>query len=690
MAFHSRPIPCVGVALALVLSAPVFGAGSMRGGDTHMHVEELQLRVEVEDGYVTTEVEQVFRNRSGQAAEAVYDYPLPADAAFSGVTIWVDGKPIEGEVIARSHARAVYKKLTGVEVGKKRLNDPKAFKQIASRVRPVDPALAEAEGRLLRLRVSPVPAYGTKRVRIRYVQPLRVRGNERGFVYPLVLGSARSASVKHFSAVIRVRSRAGLDRLSSPSHPKAMRFELGAPGEAVARLDQKHVRLDRVLELGRWSPTPQYPRVEVVAAREDRGVGSVQLSLTPIVPPGRAKRSLLIAIDSSSSMARNRAAIHRIVEGLTNKLSKRDRVELVAFDHTATSCFGGMASFDRGRGRQISRFLNGLKFNLESDPRRLGPTVKRMARIASGGLDLVIVTDAELSRHASLLRQLEGPARDHGVRVFGLELGSGRVAQAPLAQLARRTGGAAHASPRYQVAVATRKLNSVLVVPVLRDPTLRFEGCELTQLSPARPPTALLSGQPLRLYARYTKPGKARAILEGRTPDGQRMRWSLAFTLPAKGEHLEVQRLWARSRADELLVQMAGKGGKERSRLERDLLAVSLAGPVLTRATSLIVLESEELFSENGIDRRNKARLTRERAAAERRRRAFALESFQARSRSEERLLASAKVSEAPSRRRTWSGPKIRGGSGGGAGDPFTLLLIAGGALAAYSRKRSA
>lgn len=46
-------------------------------------------------------------------------------------------------------------------------------------------------------------------------------------------------------------------------------------------------------------------------------------------------------------------------------------------------------------------------------------------------------------------------------------------------------------------------------------------------------------------------------MLEGLLPNGQRVRWALGFELPDRGDHLDVQRLWARAAADDLEAALA-------------------------------------------------------------------------------------------------------------------------------------
>ena len=231
-------------------AAPAVAAGRLRAGDTHLKIQSQKIRVRVEEGYSTTEVEQVFRNDSDGPTEAVYDYPLPPGAAFSGLSVWVDGKEIQGEVLARSRAEAIYTDITGVKV-----RPPEQvrgrFREVRA-PRPVDPALIEQAGRRLRLRVAPVPARGVKRVKIRYVQAVKTVEGVGRYVYPLALEGAHVAQAEHLSCEVLVASpsRALLD-VTSPSHGQG-RVDVLAPGLLTRYvLNARRAPLERDLEI-RW------------------------------------------------------------------------------------------------------------------------------------------------------------------------------------------------------------------------------------------------------------------------------------------------------------------------------------------------------------------------------------------------------------------------------------------------------
>ena len=105
-------------------------------------MEQLVIRyhhvtVTIKDQIAITHVDQVFYNPNDWAVEGEYVFPVPVDAAVNDFILWIDGKPVQGEVLDADQARNIYE-------------------DIVANMR--DPALLEyADRGALRARVFPIP-----------------------------------------------------------------------------------------------------------------------------------------------------------------------------------------------------------------------------------------------------------------------------------------------------------------------------------------------------------------------------------------------------------------------------------------------------------------------------------------------------------------------------------------------------
>ena len=100
----------------IAVALTIFGAGTAdaaglltpKGQSGSLDIRDHKVTVVVEDGYVITEVDQVFINAGINDVEAVYSFPVPSHAAVAEFTYWIDGKPVTGEVLEKEEARNLY------------------------------------------------------------------------------------------------------------------------------------------------------------------------------------------------------------------------------------------------------------------------------------------------------------------------------------------------------------------------------------------------------------------------------------------------------------------------------------------------------------------------------------------------------------------------------------------------------
>lgn len=108
------------------------------------------VTVTLSDGVLHYEVDETFVNQGSRIGEADYIFPLPHNAAFTGLKLSIDGQLVGGETMDADHARAIYE-------------------EIVRRRR--DPALVEWMGYgMLRTRIFPILAGESRRVVVRFDQ----------------------------------------------------------------------------------------------------------------------------------------------------------------------------------------------------------------------------------------------------------------------------------------------------------------------------------------------------------------------------------------------------------------------------------------------------------------------------------------------------------------------------------------
>ena len=130
-----------------------------------LQLEQADVSIRVLGDLAETVLDLRFRNDGARAVEGEFVLPLPAGATVSGYALEVNGKLRDGVAVEKERARLAYESV------KRRM---------------IDPGLVEREaGNTYRTKVYPVPAKGTKRLRISYTETLRDAPD--GFTYSLPL-----------------------------------------------------------------------------------------------------------------------------------------------------------------------------------------------------------------------------------------------------------------------------------------------------------------------------------------------------------------------------------------------------------------------------------------------------------------------------------------------------------------------
>ncbi len=123
-------------------------------GDAPVRLERMSLKASVKGLHAVVDSEFVFRNPNRRVFEGELEFPLPDGATVCGYAIDVNGVMTDGVVVKKEKARVVFE---------------------TEARRRVDPGIVEhVKGNLYKTRIYPLPANGTRTVRVSYTTPLTV------------------------------------------------------------------------------------------------------------------------------------------------------------------------------------------------------------------------------------------------------------------------------------------------------------------------------------------------------------------------------------------------------------------------------------------------------------------------------------------------------------------------------------
>ena len=145
----------------LRLPPPPPGAAALKP----MRLARMETLVQVHGPVADTSVTMTFANPNSRALSGDLYFPLPEGATVSGYALDIEGRMVDGVVVGKAEGRQVFEKI--VRQG-------------------LDPGLVEwTKGNHFKTRVFPLPAHGTRTIKVRYVADL-LPDSDR-FLYQLPL-----------------------------------------------------------------------------------------------------------------------------------------------------------------------------------------------------------------------------------------------------------------------------------------------------------------------------------------------------------------------------------------------------------------------------------------------------------------------------------------------------------------------
>ncbi|MFT3695439.1 MAG: VIT domain-containing protein [Kofleriaceae bacterium] len=608
------PPPKDGEGLAGIGQLRAYKPGESRDRDWKLALARHDVRVKISGPIARTEITEVFRNDSATQLEGVYQFPLPADAQIDGLTLEVDGKPVEGAFVDKNRAQKIW---NGVI-------DRARPQQIARREEIVwvpgpwrDPAMLDwKRGGKFELRIFPIPANGSRTITISYTQVVTPRGQSREYVYPLPHSSDGSTVADQMSISVEARGATNLRTASYPmtgsgteltfqqagfvprgdlvidyqpentGELRAWTFQGGAAVAPDAKLAaKKNVGID-----------PKVIDAQIKVAGDARP--TAVLALQPKLPRWTEDkpRDYAIVLDDSQSMVGERwKHASELATQLIAQMDRRDRFTVLACDSECAS-LGAPRTPSSSSASQLTSWLSARSIAGASD---LVSSVRAGAAALTDNQRekwVIYVGDGFATTGFRKAADVEHAlATDKTVHVTTIGLGTD--ADDHVLQAAARGGGGTFvtwAPGQTSTSTAVAALETTYGAS-LRDATIELPA-GLTDSAPTVLPS-IRNGQEVLLSARVANAVQGDVILRG-TVAGQpyEQRYPITLAAGSSSANAFVPRLWASLAIDQL-----ERNGRGEDRVQE--VALSQAYGVMSRETSLLVLESQAMFDAFGVDR---------------------------------------------------------------------------------------
>ena len=547
--------------------------------------ERTSVTVRVQNQVASVEVEEWFRNRGGNLGEGDYMFPMPAGAVFASYSLYQGDTEMRGEVLDAAQARRVYEDIVR---------------------RKKDPALIELVGHgLIRARVFPIAAGESRRVVLRYTQPLPRAGDALEFRYP----AKRANDAAAVSITMNVSNASQFRNAVSPTHTLSVRRDRG---EMVVR-PTAAVRSDFAVLL------PLAERDVGIAMSTHSGSsgdGYFMLRLSPgeVREMERVARDISVVVDVSGSMSgekiiQAKAALRQLL----GTLGREDRFRLIKFSGESREWREQWTQATPAELRAADRWVDDLRADGGTN---IGDALADAFRAQSPSTRLSVVvfmTDGLPSVGEQNPERLAAIAErtSQKTRVFAFGVGHD-VNTYLLDRLgAAGRGGAQYVQPGESVETALGTLSNKIRFPVLTDLALAASGVNLREIYPTTLPD-LFGGEDLVVFGRYrtssrvarggpsvdgaeSRPGSGKHATVGQititgSRSGKPERYSTRVTFSGGEDGNDyIPRLWASRKLGELTRRVRLEGRS--SELVEEIKSTALRYGLLSEYTSYFVAE---------------------------------------------------------------------------------------------------
>ncbi len=551
-----------------------------------LRIEKHHVNVSIDNQLATTKIDQIFANPNNFQLEGTYLFPLPDDVAVSDFVLYIDGKPVKAELLAKARARSIYEGI----------------------VRSMqDPALLEYIGtRAFQARVFPIPPNGERRIQLEYSQVISLDSGLAKYTYPLRTDKFTHQLVGSLAVSIDLKSKHALKTIYSPSHEVAVNRKNDHRAKISYEGTNVHVKRDFVCY---YSLSDKDFGIDLITHRTDTDEdGFFMLLISPkyeVKKTDVIEKDFIFILDRSGSMKGPKIEqAKKALRFCVNSLNDGDRFNLILFNTDIEPFSDELVSVKQERENALAFVddivgnggtnINGALLAALSDK----PDPKR-PRI------VVFLTDGEATvgeiDSTRILKNVSRVNNDKS-RIFVFGVGYD-VNVNLLDKMAEQNGGTRqYVKPQENLEVAVSTFFTKVSEPILVNLALEIQNIKTKNLYPQKLPH-LFRGSQLTVLGRYAGTGKTKLILRGEI-NGKKHEFSNSAKFPKQqSDHEFLPALWAQRKVA-YLVDEIRLNGKNKELIE-EITRLSEKYGIMTPYTSFLV-------TEDGPQRRALSRLPRE------------------------------------------------------------------------------
>ncbi len=556
------------IALAVTVSAgapAAFAQSELRaqsedGAPVTLPLVRESYRIDVDQQYASAVLRHVYQNSSEQRLEGRFVLRAGDGARVQGFSYWNGETRIVGEVFEKQIAAEVYREVTGLD------RDPGLLEQVG-------------EG-AFSFRVFPIEPAELKKIEVTYGKYLVRRGKTVELRAPI-------AAPEVNDILVEIRDDRGIKTVTSSSH----RLK-------ISRIDTNHLKVsaveadDGATELVLSYTLDDEPwHLSAMLHKDDGHDGYLVVSLpTPAVKRGAVTpKDVTIVLDHSGSMGGEPIKQARVAAAnVVGRMSADDHLNIILFDDGVDMLYSKPKLLTDEVRAEALQYIERVQDEGGTDL-ALALRKSLAAQVKDDRPDVILfLTDGQSDSQAAL-KAAAADTKD--VRVYTIGVGSG-VEKPLLSRLAAtKRGRFVFIDSPDALDARMAQLYDQIAEPVLVDVTIDVEGARLSRTYPRTMPD-LYRDDELRVTSRIRGKGPVEVIVRGKLA-GKLVEIRAEISLSEPQSKPWVGRLWAQSRVEDLLQEIALQG--ETEELTTEVIELATAYNFATPYTSFLAIPESEL-----------------------------------------------------------------------------------------------
>ncbi|MBP6822427.1 MAG: TonB family protein [Acidobacteria bacterium] len=594
--------------------------GKANKSESQCPLKHTEVKAEISGSLARTTVTQEFQNPFNDKIEAVYVFPLSANAAVDDMTMVVGDRTIKGKIRRREEARQIYE--AAREAG-----------QIAS-------LLDQERPNIFTQSVANIAPGATVKVTISYVEALKYEDGAYEFVFPMVVGpryipqpstqnSAPDTSQIDTSQI--PSSVPDASRITPPITPEGTRtghdISIEVKLDAGVPIDSLNTKAHEIEEqrvnahsaIVRLKDQNTIPNKDFVLRFDVAGKKIADAMMTHrgqsggfftlmLQPPERvtvadvSPKEIVFVLDTSGSM--NGFPIEKAKEAMKlaiDGMNPQDTFNLITFAGDTHVLFPQPAPATPENLKRAQDFLASRQGSGGTEMMKAIKTALEPSNSQDHLRIVCFMTDGFVGNDMEIVGEIQ---KHPNARVFAFGIGSSvnRFLLDKMAEQGR--GEVEYVSLQDDGSAAAKRFHERVRNPLLTDIRVEWGGLPVADVYPKRIPD-LFSAKPLVLTGRYTGGARGVVRLIGRV-GAQTFTRDIPVELPeSQSEHDVLGTLWARTRIDDLMSQdYSGiQNGSPKDDVEEAITQLGLEYRLMTQFTSFVAVE-EMTITEGGQPRR--------------------------------------------------------------------------------------